>query len=237
MLPPALTYAVLSPTVIVCADAEGMVKGMVTNKFVEPPLRPDGKLNVGAAVGSDGTLSVVRNHPDWKEPYTGVVPITSGEVAEDIAHYLTQSEQVASAIGLGVLVGKDLAVQAAGGFLVQVLPFAGDDTLTALERNISGLPSMTTMLADGMTPAQITERILDGIGVSAGAQEMVPRYGPCVEEDIRSRMERACVSLGEAELKRIIEKAEKLEVRCELCCITLQLDAQKVLTRAAEPAR
>ena len=245
LLPPArlpcLADLILLSPVIVCADAQGMVKGMVTNKFVEPPLRPDGKLNVGAAVGSDGTLSVVRNHPDWKEPYTGVVPITSGEVAEDIAHYLTQSEQVASAIGLGVLVGKDLAVQAAGGFLVQVLPFAGDDTLSALERNISALPSMTAMLSSGLTPAQITARILDGIGVSDGAAEMVPRYGPCVEEDIRSRMEKACVSLGESELQRIIEKEEKLEVRCELCCITLQLDAQKVLARAGEapskPAR
>lgn len=217
---------------IIVADSTGSVKGMVSNRFAEPPLRPDGKLNVGAAVGNDGILSVVRNHPDFKEPYTGVVPITSGEVAEDIATYLTQSEQVASAIGLGVLVGKDLQVEAAGGFLVQVLPFAGDDTLAALERNIGGLPSVTTMLSSGMTPAQITERILDGIGMSPGSQEMTPRYGPCVEEDIRARMERACVSLGASELTRIIEKEEKLEVTCELCRITLQLDAKKVLREA-----
>ena len=199
------------------------------------PIRHDGKIDVGHGVGKSGTLTVTRALPNQKEPVRGVVPLVSGEIAEDIAGYLHTSEQIGAALGLGVLVAPDLSVEAAGGWFLQVLPFASDDTLSALEENIRGMEPVTTLLKNGHSPADITAMLLGRIGVSPGAVECAPpSYGPCVDEDIRSRMERACVSLGSKELRAIISEHAKLELRDDLCGCTLQLDTEKVLAMALE---
>lgn len=152
----------------------------VGNPAADPPLRPDGKLNVGAAVGK-GVLAVVRSHPAQERPYSGMIPIYSGEVADDLARYLVDSEQTNSALGLGVSINKDASVRGAGGFLIQVLPFASEATLSQLEANLADLPAVTEMLDKGMTPGDITERLLQGLGMADGAFELTPKYVVCAK--------------------------------------------------------
>mmetsp|Transcript_14448 Transcript_14448/g.31295 ORF Transcript_14448/g.31295 Transcript_14448/m.31295 type:complete len:333 (+) Transcript_14448:52-1050(+) len=210
------------------ADTRGNVKGKVDNPEADPPLRDDGKLNVGMAVGS-GVVAVVRSHPLQPQPYTGLVPIVSGEVAEDLANYLVDSEQTNSALGLGVCLNRDCSLKSAGGFLVQVLPFCSEETLVTLEKNLSGLPSVTQMLNSGMTPLDITNRILDGLGSSPHSQTMVPRYGPCEPEALKKRMMRAVASLGEAEVRDIMRTEGKIEVSCEFCNEQYQFKEEDIL--------
>lgn len=164
----------------VISQSSGLVKGLLGNPAVNFPLRgSDGKLDVSRAVGK-GVLAVVRSLPfteeGWQTPYTGMVPITTGEIAEDLATYLADSEQVQSALGLGVSVGKDLRVDTAGGFLIQVLPFAEESTIAQLEKNIAAAGSMTKMLRDGLSPKDITNRLLEGIGSGGDGFSLIPRY-------------------------------------------------------------
>ena len=221
--------------VIAVASSDGHVKGVVQHGDVDLPPRPDGKLAVGKGVGKYGTLTCTRALPMQREPIRGVVPLKSGEIAEDIAGYLHQSEQIGAAVGLGVLVTPDLGVSAAGGFFIQVLPFASEETLSTLEANLAGLPPLTTLLSSGVTPESLTGMLLGKLGVSPGAELCSPpRYGPCVESDIRTRMERACVSLGSKELRDILAQEAKLELRDDMCGCTLVLEAEKVLALALE---
>ncbi|KAK9803149.1 hypothetical protein WJX72_002817 [[Myrmecia] bisecta] len=212
----------------VIANATGRVKGKVGNPLADPPLRGDGKLDVGRAVGK-GVLAVVRSHPLAERPYTGMVPIETGEVAEDLARYLVDSEQTNSALGLGVSIQRDASIRAAGGFLIQVLPFASDETVGQLEANLRGLPSMTQLLHDGNSPADITAKILAGIGVADSAFSLMPEFGPCEAEDLKERMKRAVALLGEAEVKQILEEQGKIEVTCEFCKDTYQFQEEEVL--------
>lgn len=214
--------------VFAIADTRGNVKGRVGNPHADPPLREDGKLAVGAAVGS-GVLSVVRSHPAQPQPYTGVVQIVSGEIAEDLATYLAESEQTNSALALGVAIGKELQVEAAGGFLVQVLPFASDETLEQLERNLAGMPSVTQLLQSGATPKDITDRILEGIGGAGEPLAVTPRFGPCDTDALKERMKRAVASLGAGEVKAIMEEQGKIEVTCELCNEAYRFTEEEVL--------
>ena len=147
---------------VAVADSHGNVKCDVEHPIVEIPLNAHGKLDVGGAVGTDGMLSVVKDL-GLKEPYVGMCPLVSGEIAEDIASYFATSEQTPTVCGLGVLVNPDLHVKAAGGYLIQVLPFASDACIDQLEKNIQGLPHVTKLLTDGMTPDQIALRLLDGL--------------------------------------------------------------------------
>ena len=207
--------------ITVIADNAGQVKGMVANPKADPPLRPDGKLNVGAAVGL-GVLTVSRAHPDWKAPFTGMVPIVSGEIAEDIAVYLQESEQVNSAVAVGVSIDRELNVRSAGGYMVQVLPFASDETIAALEKTIPSLPSTTDMIADGLTAKEMAEKVLGELGsLPELATTCEPTYGPCDIEDLRGRMMRAIASMGREEVESIIEEQGKVEVTCEFCKDTI----------------
>ena len=207
--------------ITVIADNAGQVKGMVANPKADPPLRPDGKLNVGAAVGL-GVLTVSRAHPDWKAPFTGMVPIVSGEIAEDIAVYLQESEQVNSAVAVGVSIDRELNVRSAGGYMVQVLPFASDETIAALEKTIPSLPSTTDMIADGLTAKEMAEKVLGELGSLPELATMCePTYGPCDIEDLRGRMMRAIASMGREEVESIIEEQGKVEVTCEFCKDTI----------------
>ena len=147
---------------VAVADSRGNVKADVDQPVVELPLNAKGKLDVGGAVGTDGTLSVVKDL-GLKEPYVGIVPLVSGEIAEDVAQYFATSEQTPTVCGLGVLVNPDLTVNVAGGFLIEVLPFASDACIDTIEKNLKTLPPVTTMMTQGMTTDQIALRLLDGL--------------------------------------------------------------------------
>ena len=146
-------------SVIAVSDSLGNVKGYVMNPSVELPLNDKGKLDVGGAVGKDGYLSVMKDFGSG-EPYTGQVPIVSGEIAEDLTSYFAISEQTPTVCALGVLVNKDLSIACSGGYIIQLLPGADDDTITAVENCISNVKSVTTMLTEGLTPSDICKTVL-----------------------------------------------------------------------------
>ncbi|CAL5221871.1 g4134 [Coccomyxa viridis] len=212
----------------IIADAHGNVKGKVGNPAADPPLRPDGKLDVGAAVGR-GILAVVRSNKSQDEPYTGLTEIKSGEVAEDLAGYLADSEQISSALALGVSIHRDAAIRAAGGYLIQVLPFASEETLSQLEQNVARCGAMTDMLHEGCTPRVITERLLHGLGVSDSGFSLHPRYGPCEADSLKERMKRAVALLGEKEVQSIMRQEGKIEVSCDFCRETYTFGEQEVM--------
>ena len=220
--------------IIAISDNTGQVKGLVSNPNADPPLRPDGKLNVGAAVGR-GFLTVARAHPQWKAPFTGTVEITTGEIAEDIAVYLQDSEQVNSAVAVGVSLDRELNIRSAGGYMVQVLPFASDETIEALERSISSLPSTTDMIADGLSAREMAEKVLGDLGsLPEIATESTPSYGPCCRDDLRGRMMRALASMGRKEVDSIIEEQGQVEMTCEFCKETIVFKEDELATASKE---
>lgn len=194
------------------ADGAGHVKAFAENPVVELPLNEKGKLDVGGAVGRDGTLTVAKDL-GLKEPYVGVTPLVSGEIAEDIARYYAESEQTATACGLGVLVAPDLTVQNAGGFLVQILPGTPEEVLAQLEQNLNALPSMTEMLSEGETPDSIGTKILAGLNpkpLEAG------RLSFCCDCS-RERTARLLRSLGPDELRAMAKEGGTARVQCHFC--------------------
>lgn len=197
--------------VTVIADSEGCVRGFVGDPGADLPSRA-GKLDVGGAVGR-GILAVVRNHPSWREPYSGLVPLASGEVAEDLARYLTQSEQKPSAVALGVYVGADGTVEAAGGLLVHALPGARDESLALLEANVRRLPSPTEMLRAGLGADGMVDLVLEGMGSRERHQRAPCFFCRCSDERVRQ----AVTLLGRDEIREITALGEPLEVRCEFC--------------------
>lgn len=197
---------------IAVADSRGNVKSYVGNPIVELPLNKYGKLDVSGAVGKDGTLSVVKDL-GLKEPYVGQVPIVSGEIAEDIASYFAVSEQIPTVCGLGVLVNPDLTVRAAGGYLIQLLPFADESCIDVLEANVNKLPPVTTMLDSGMSAEDIAKSVLEGLEPEVMDAFDVSYKCDCSKE----RVERALVSLGREELVKMAEEQDTTEVCCHFC--------------------
>ena len=197
---------------IAVADSRGNVKSYVCNPVVEIPLNKYGKLDVAGAVGKEGTLSVVKDL-GLKEPYCGQIPIASGEIAEDIASYFATSEQIPTVCGLGVLVNPDLTVKAAGGYLIQLLPFADESVIDIIEKNISEIPSVTQMLTSGMTAEDIAMRVLEGLEPNV-LDEFDAQYR-C--DCSRERVERALISMGRRELEEMAEEQEISEVCCHFC--------------------
>ncbi len=149
-------------TVMAVSDSGGNVRGYAQNPIVEIPLKPNGKLDVSGAVGTEGQLWVLRDN-GAPEPYVGCTPLVSGEIAEDITSYYATSEQTPTVCALGVLVNPDLTVQAAGGLLLQLLPFCPDEVIDKIEQNVAKLPPVTAMLGQGMTPEEICALALDGM--------------------------------------------------------------------------
>lgn len=199
-------------TLLAVSDWRGNVKGYVANPVVELPLNGFGKLDVAGAVGKEGFLSVIKDL-GLKEPYTGQVPIVSGEIAEDITHYYAVSEQTPTVCALGVLVNPDLTVRAAGGFLVQLLPFADEGNIEVIEQNIQNMSSVTGMLEAGMTPEQIALRALGGLDA-----EVLDSWEVAYKCDCdRARVERALISLGAGELGEMESDAKPVEVACHFC--------------------
>lgn len=198
-------------SLIAVSDSFGNVKAYIQNPIVEIPLNEMGKLDVRCAVGTDGTLSVIKDL-GLKEPYSGQVPIVSGEIAEDITSYLAGSEQVPSVCALGVLVNPDLSVAQAGGFLIQLLPFAPDEAIDVIEKNINSMQSVTKLLSSGMTAEEISMKALEGLDPNVLDDFEVNYKCDCSRE----RVKRALVSLGKEQLEDIA-KDEKTEVKCHFC--------------------
>lgn len=198
-------------SLIAVSDSYGNVKSYVANSVVEIPLNKNGKLDVAGAVGTAGTLSVVKDL-GLKEPYVGQVPIISGEIAEDITNYLATSEQVPSVCALGVLVNPDLTVNQAGGFLIQVLPFASDETINIIEKNVNSLQSVTQMLSNDISIEDIALRVLKGLEPNVLDDFPVEYKCDCSKE----RVEAALISIGKKDLEEMSHD-EKTEVQCHFC--------------------
>ena len=199
--------------VTVTAEADGRVRGYVTNPQVEVPLRKDGKLNVGEAVGNDGFLYVIKDI-GLKEPYIGMSKLISGEIAEDFANYYYTSEQKNTAVALGVLVNKD-GVKKAGGFIVSSLPDATEDELFILENRLKEAMPISKMLEENMSLLEIAKDITGDIHIQVlEQQENEPRYEcSCSKE----KMARGLQTIGKEELQKIIEEDKKAETVCQFC--------------------
>lgn len=197
---------------VAVADSRGNVKSYVNNPAVELPLNAQGKLDVGVAVGRDGMLSVVKDL-GLKEPYVGVIPLVSGEIAEDIANYYAVSEQIPTVCSLGVLIDTDLSVKSAGGFIVQLLPFADDKCIDIIERNVAKLRPISAMLDDGITPEEIAGMLLDGLEPNE-----LDTASPMYKCDCsRRRTEKILISLGEKELRDMAAEGKETSVCCHFC--------------------
>lgn len=195
----------------VTADGHGNVKGYVTEPYVDIPLKHKGKLDVGSAIGN-GILSVSMDL-GMRDPYSGQVEIQTGEVGDDLAYYFTVSEQTPSAVGLGVKVDTDCSVLCAGGFIIQLMPFASEETISALEERIAQTPPVTTMLEEGKTPEQILEFILGDLGLDIFETCETRFHCDCNKE----RISRALSTLSKKELDDIIADGEEIEVKCFFC--------------------
>ena len=199
-------------SVVAVSDSAGNVRGYVQNPSVDLPVRErDGKLDVGGAVGTDGTLTVSRDL-GLKEPYVGSTALVSGEIAEDLAAYLTESDQVGSACGLGVLVDTDGSVKAAGGFIVQLMPFAPEESAAALEENVFMMDQLTTIL-DEDGPEEVIAQVLKGM-----PYHITQRSAVCYEcKCSRQRVIRAVRSLSEEDLASLRADGKEVEVKCQFC--------------------
>lgn len=214
----------LTGALICVSDSHGNVKSYVSNPVVEIPLNEYGKLDVKGAIGTDGTLSVIKDL-GLKEPYTGTIPIVSGEVAEDIANYFATSEQTPTVCALGVLVNPDLSIKRAGGFLIQLLPFASEEVISTIEENIKDIKPITTMLEEGQTPEDIALMLLDGLNPNI-LDEATPKYQcDCSKE----RVQRALISLGREELIKMANEQEETEVSCHFCNKKYKFTKQDIL--------
>ncbi|MBC8569559.1 Hsp33 family molecular chaperone HslO [Zongyangia hominis] len=207
---------------IAVTDGVGNVRGYPVNPVVELPLNGYGKLDVGGAVGQ-GVLHVIKDL-GLKDPYVGQVPLVSGEIAEDITSYYAVSEQIPTVCGLGVLVNTDLTVLSAGGYLIQLLPGVGEETITRLEANVDKLPPVSQMLHEGMTPQQIIEKALDGFSPNILDETEVSYRCDCSRE----RVERALLSLGREELGKIAEEEKVTEVGCHFCSKKYRFNRQEI---------
>ncbi len=200
-------------SVFVVGDSGGNVRGYVTNPDCETSYYNNGKINVSAGVGKHGTLGVIRDYGQG-EPYIGQVPLVSGEIAEDITNYYATSEQIPTVCGLGVLVDKeDGKVLLAGGFLIQLLPGADDNTIDRIEKNISALEPVTTMLAKGYSILDICKQALDGFEVEVLDESEINYVCSCS----RDKLENYFSGLKEGELMELIDENGVCEVNCQFC--------------------
>ncbi len=197
--------------ICVTADANGHAKGYVNNPMVLIHANDKGKLDVGGAVGH-GFLQVIKDM-GLKEPFSGTSALVTGEIAEDLTNYFVTSEQVPSAVGLGVLMNKDNEVDQAGGFIIQLMPFAEEEVIDKLEKKLSQIPSVTTMLKSGMTPEQILEEILGEFGVTFN--ETMPVSFQC--DCSKDRYARALASIGAKDLQEMIDEGNDIETECHFC--------------------
>jgi molecular chaperone Hsp33 len=196
---------------VVTADNQGHVKGYVKNTNVILPPNEQGHLNVGGAIGR-GTLTVIRDM-NLKDPYIGQIPLVTGEVAEDLTAYYAQSEQIPSSVGLGVLMNKDNTVAQSGGFIIQMMPFAEEETIAKLEKNLSAISSVTSLLQEDPTPEGLLSRILEGFDLEITDRLDTRFHCNCSKE----RVAKAVISLGKKEIESLIAEEKPVEVNCHFC--------------------
>ena len=195
----------------VTAGSNGTVKGYAVEPQVMLPKNAAGKLDVGGAVGR-GTLRVIKDM-GLKEPYVGQTALQTGEIADDLTYYFAASEQVPSSVGLGVLMEKNNTVKQAGGFIIQLMPFAGEEVIGALEKNLAAFSTVTTVLDEGKTPEEMLQQLL------AGLDPVITEKMSCQYECScsRERMERAIISIGKKDIEEMINDGEAIEVNCQFC--------------------
>lgn len=197
--------------ITVTADSQGNVKGYVGNPDVCIPANSKGKLDVAGAVGP-GFLTVIKDM-GLKEPYSGQVMLQTCEIAEDLTYYFATSEQVPSAVGLGVLMNKNNTVRQAGGFIVQLMPFAEEDVISKLEQNVQKINSVTNLLEEGHTPESLLEKVLEGFDMQINEKMDTRFHCNCSKE----RVEKALISIGRKELNEMIQEGKPIEMNCHFC--------------------
>lgn len=206
----------------VTANTHGQAKGFAAYPDVWLPLNDLGKLDVGAAVGQ-GTLTVVRDRPGI-EPYCSQIQLVTGEIGDDLTSYFILSDQVPTVVGVGVLVGNDLSVKQAGGFIIQLMPGFSEETAEALERNLTGVSSVTAMMEEGLTPTQILERLLDGLEFERLEVTPAEFYCGCS----KTRASRSVLALGVEEIEDMIEKGEPADIHCHFCGSHYHFDVEEL---------
>ena len=199
-------------TLLAVSDAEGNVRGYVQNPGITLLEKYAGKLDVGAAVGTDGMLTVIRDL-QMKEPYVGSVALVSGEIGDDVTAYFAQSEQIPTACALGVLVGKDQSVTAAGGYIIQLLPGAPDDIIDKIESGIQNAGAVSRLLAAGMDGQVVLETVLHGFDLEILETQPVEYRCYCS----RDRVTRTLISLGRTELQSIVDDGKDIHIDCQFC--------------------
>lgn len=216
---------------LVTADNKVTVKGYPFFNDVDLPLNKFGKLDVGGAVG-EGTLTVIKD-VGLKEPYSGQVELVSGEIGEDITYYFGKSEQTASTVGLGVLVDTDYSIKASGGFIVQLMPDATEESIKKLETSLFGLPSITDMLVENMTPEDILDKLLGDQNLIINDKKELNFNCSCT----RSRVEKALITLGKKELTTILTEDKKAELNCHFCNKNYEFNEDDLKTLLAKSTR
>lgn len=199
-------------TILVDANAKGEVRGYVTYPRTHFEVKESGKLDVKRAVGTNGTLSVSKD-VGMNQPFVGQVPIETGEIGEDFTSYIMNSEQTPSSVGVGVLVNADDTIQAAGGFIIQLLPGTSEETIQFLEDRLQQIPSISSMVEDGLTPEKMLEEVLGAGNISI--LETMPIHFQC--QCSRERIASAIISLGQQEIQDMIEEDGKAEAQCHFC--------------------
>ena len=199
-------------TVLAVSDNEGCVRGYVTNPHTDLPLRPDGKLDVGGAVGHEGTLTVIKDL-HMKEPYVGTIDLLGGEIAEDVAGYFVESEQIPTACALGVLVDRDQSVKSAGGYLIQLMPGAGEDTIAKVEGGVMAAGPVSAILEQNDDPEALLRTVMSDFDLKI--LEMCPVSYKCYCS--RQRVERALISLGKSELEQMLAEQGGCQLTCQFC--------------------
>ena len=199
-------------TILAVSDCEGNVRGYVQNPQVELMEQRPGKLDVGRAVGLEGTLTVIKDI-GLKEPYVGSIGLFSGEIAEDLAMYFVESEQIPTACALGVLVGLDQSVTAAGGYLIQLLPGADEDMITRIEKGVRSIGSVSHSLAEGMDAEGLLRTVLEGFDLEILEKHPVEYRCYCSRE----RVSRALISMGRKDLDELIREQGQAELTCQFC--------------------
>ena len=210
-------------TVLAVSDNEGCVRGYVTNPHTDLPLRPDGKLDVGGAVGHEGTLTVIKDL-HMKEPYVGTIDLLGGEIAEDVAGYFVESEQIPTACALGVLVDRDQSVKAAGGYLIQLMPGAAEDTIAKVEGGIMAAGAVSAILEKNDDPEAMLRTVMSDFDLKI--LETCPVEYRCYCS--RERVERALISLGRTELEQMLSEQGGCQLTCQFCDAVYEFTAEDI---------
>lgn len=198
--------------ILVTANKKGEIKGYMQNPYADKELREDGKLDVGGIIGK-GNLQVIKDMGMGK-PYVGVSNLVSGEIAEDFADYFARSEQIPSVVGAGVLVGKGLEIEQAGGFIIQLMPNASEEFIQKMENKVKGIKSVTELLTEGKTPQEILEYLMEGVEEVEILQEIEVAYSCDCNKD---KFYRGLISLGKKEVESIFTQQKEIETACHFC--------------------